>query len=54
MRLHRAKQGVKLFTADEIRQLLDAAGMPLKAMILLGINCGYGNSDCGYLYKHFM
>jgi integrase len=49
LRLHRAKQGAKLFTADEVRRLLDAAGVPLKAMLLLGINCGFGNADCGHL-----
>jgi integrase len=49
VRLHRAEQGRKLFTADEVRRLLDAAGTPLKAMILLGINCGFGNADCGSL-----
>ena len=48
-RLHRARQGQKLFTADELRLLLDAAGVPMKAMIYLGINCGFGNSDCGNL-----
>lgn len=49
LRLHRAEQGLKLFTAEEIRGLLDASGPAMKAMILLGINCGYGNSDCGTL-----
>src|SRR4051794_8685869 len=49
LRVHRAAQGVKLFTAEEVRQLLDAAGTPMKAMILLAINAGYGNSDCGNL-----
>jgi integrase len=49
LRLHKAKQGPKLFTAEEIRKLLDAAGPQLTAMILLGINCGYGNADCGNL-----
>jgi len=48
-RLHRAKQGSKVFTAEEVKKLLDAAGTPMKAMILLGINCGFGNSDCGHL-----
>jgi integrase len=49
MRIHRAEQGKKLFTRDEILHLLDAAGTPLKAMLLLGINCGFGNEDCGRL-----
>jgi integrase len=49
MRLHRAKQGAKLFSAEEIRKLLDAAGTPMKAILLLGINCGFGNADCGTL-----
>jgi integrase len=49
LRLHRANQGAKLFTAEEIRGLLEAAGVQLKAMIQLGVNCGFGNSDCGNL-----
>jgi integrase len=49
MRLHRAQQGRKLFTAEEVRKALDAAGPQLKAMILLGINAGFGNADCGTL-----
>ncbi len=49
LRLHRAKQGPKLFTQEEIRMLLDAASPQLRAMILLGINAGFGNADCGTL-----
>jgi integrase len=49
LRLHRAKQGPKQFTAVEVRRMIDAAGQPLKAMILLGINSGFGNADCGRL-----
>jgi integrase len=50
LRLHRAQQGAKLFTREEIHKLLDAAASPqLKAMILLGINGGFGNADCGRL-----
>lgn len=49
IRLLKAKQGPKLFTAEEIRKLLDAAGVQLRAMVLLGINCGFGNADCGNL-----
>jgi integrase len=49
LRLHRAAQGPKLFTAGEVRRMLDAAGAPLKAMLFLGINCGFGMADCGKL-----
>jgi integrase len=49
VRINRAKRGPKLFTAYEIRRLLDAAGPSMRAMILLGINAGFGNADCGHL-----
>jgi integrase len=38
-----------MFEAEDIRRLLDVAGNPLRAMILLGVNCGFGNADCGKL-----
>jgi Integrase len=46
---HEAKHGSKVFTAAEIRQLLDKATPQLQAMMLLGINCGFGNNDCALL-----
>jgi integrase len=49
MRLHRAKHGPKMFKAEEIHRLIAAAGPALKAMILLGINAGFGNGDCATL-----
>jgi len=63
MRRHRAKAGMKLFEADELRVLIDGATMPdgdegpelvkpspaLRAMILLGLNAGFGNTDCASL-----
>ncbi len=39
----------RVFTAAQIRVLLAAARRPLKAMIFLGINVGYGNTDCAKL-----
>lgn len=51
LRLVRAARGPQMFEAAEIRRMLKAAGQPLKAMILLGINCGFGNADCGNLPK---
>ena len=49
IRQQRNRMGAKVFTAEEIRLLLDAAGVQMRAMIMLGINCGYGNSDLGVL-----
>jgi integrase len=49
MRKHRAKKGERLFSADEIRDLIDDASPQVRAMILLGINCGFGNSDVAEL-----
>jgi integrase len=49
MRLERVRRGPKMFEADEIRRMIEAAGPQLRAMILLGVNCGFGNSDVGNL-----
>jgi integrase len=49
LRLERAKKGTQMFEAEELRRIVTAAGTPLKAMILLGVNCGFGNNDCGTL-----
>jgi integrase len=48
-RLHRASQGPKVFTAEELRRVLAAANVQLRAMLLLGVNCGFGNADVGTL-----
>jgi integrase len=52
LRKLRAENGPRMFEAKEIRAMLGAAGVvatPIRAMILLGINCGYGNEDCATL-----
>jgi integrase len=49
LRIERAKKGARMFEAADIRKLLDVASVQFKAMILLGINCGFGNSDVGHL-----
>jgi integrase len=49
LRLERARKGSRMFEAAELRRILGAAGPPLKAMVLLGVNCGYGNADVGTL-----
>jgi integrase len=49
LRRHKAEQGANLFTAEEVRKLIANAGQPLKAMLLLAINAGFGNADVGLL-----
>ena len=49
LRRHRAQGGEKMLEADQLCKLIDAASVPLKAMILLGINAGLGNHDCATL-----
>jgi integrase len=49
LRKHRAEQGVKMFEPDELKRMISAAKQPLKTMILLGVNCGFGNADVGTL-----
>jgi len=39
----------RLFSAHEICALHDMASIPLRAMILLGVNAGLGNTDCASL-----
>jgi integrase len=53
LRQHKQQQPSRILSADELRQLIEAAPCPLKAMILLGVNCGFGNSDCADLaFRH--
>jgi hypothetical protein len=55
IRLHRRKtvfqNSRRMFEAEELRTIIDAAPQPLKAMIMLGVNCGFGDNDCGTLPK---
>lgn len=49
MRKARQRAGPKMFEAAEIRKLIDNASPQLRAMILLGVNCGLGNTDVSCL-----
>ncbi|WP_310820820.1 tyrosine-type recombinase/integrase [Stratiformator vulcanicus] len=49
MKRHRNEQEKKLIAAEHIRQLLPVADVKMRAMILLGINCGFGNTDVATL-----
>ena len=43
------ENGKRLFEAEQILAMLRSAPLALRAMILLGINGGYGNKDCASL-----
>jgi integrase len=45
----RRQFGPRMFTADELRRVLDASAPTMRALVLLGINCGVGNSDLARL-----
>lgn len=45
----RAENGKRMFEPDELRRIIDAASQPLKAMTLLAINTGFGQSDISSL-----
>jgi integrase len=49
LRCERQQNGLCMFEAAEIRAMLAAAPVAVKAMILLGINCGFGNTDVANL-----
>lgn len=51
LRLERKRKPKRLFTAEQIHALLAVATVPVRAMILLGINCAFGNTDCAMLTK---
>jgi integrase len=49
LRKQRAEKGPRLFEAKDIQRILKAASVQMHAMILLGINCAFGNEDCATL-----
>ncbi len=49
MRLNRAKNGPRCSAQTSYARSSSAATQPMKAMLLLGINCGFGPSDVANL-----
>jgi integrase len=49
LRATRAAKGPRMFEADQVRTIVDKAGVSMKAMVLLAVNCGFGNSDVANL-----
>ncbi len=50
LRADRQSKPARMFEVDELGKILDEAKPSLKAMILLGSNCGFGQSDCSSLH----
>lgn len=49
LRHARHAKGQRMFEAADLKRLIAEATLPLKAMLLLGINAGFGNNDCASL-----
>jgi integrase len=49
LRRHRAANGQRMLEPADLRRLIEAASKPMKAMILLGLNAGFGNTDLATL-----
>jgi integrase len=45
----RRENGLRMFERDEVHKLLAVADPTMRAMILLGCNCGFGNNDLAAL-----
>jgi integrase len=49
LRRHRAKNGERMIEANALQDLIAAADVQMRVMILLGVNAGFGNLDCATL-----
>jgi len=45
----RHAKGQRMLKPDDIKKLIQAASVPIRAMIYLAVNAGLGNSDCAVL-----
>ena len=43
-----------MLAPEVVRKLLHHADVPLRAMMLLGLNCGFGNGDCSALNRSML
>jgi integrase len=51
LRRKRAEAEPRMFTAEQVKQILDVACPQMRAMVLLACNAGLGNSDVGRMRK---
>jgi integrase len=49
LRKHRAANGQRMLEPADLHRLMDAASVTMRAMILLGLNAGFGNTDLATL-----
>ncbi len=49
LRANRAAKGPRMIEANDLRKIINKTGVPMKAMVLLAINAGLGNSDIANL-----
>jgi integrase len=49
LRKNRAKRGLRMFEREELLTALQHATPTMHAMLLLGVNCGFGNTDIATL-----
>jgi integrase len=49
LREERNKKGERMLEPADLRRLIDKASQPMKAMVLLAVNAGFGNNDVGLL-----
>lgn len=54
IRRHKAQTGKKLMEAETIHKLIEKADPQMAAMILLAVNCGYGNTDLSDLQQRMI
>ena len=54
IRIEKAAKEDKFFEPEEVHRLLSHACIQMRAMILLGVNAGYGNADCARLTKEMI
>lgn len=54
LRVARVERGSRMFTAKELRRLIECAGPEMRAMIFLALNAGLGNEDLAQLKTQHM
>ena len=51
LRAERNKRPPRMFEASELRTVIETANIPMRAMVLLAINCAFGNTDVAKIEK---